>query len=68
MHFDANGEIITAFDITNWVTFSNGSFVRVKVGRLDPWAPQGQEFTLNDEQIEWHKSFNQVIKIHLSNT
>ncbi|XP_054849997.1 vomeronasal type-2 receptor 26-like [Eublepharis macularius] len=59
--FDDNGELKTVFDITNWVIFSNGSFARVKVGRLDPWAPQGQELTLNDDQIVWHSSFNQVV-------
>ncbi|XP_054850011.1 vomeronasal type-2 receptor 26-like [Eublepharis macularius] len=57
---DKTGEILTGFDVTNWVTFPNGSYVRVKVGRLDPRAPQGQELILNDDQIIWHRSFNQV--------
>nr|XP_056720324.1 vomeronasal type-2 receptor 26-like [Euleptes europaea] len=63
VHFDENGALVTSFDVTNWVTFSNGSFVRVKVGRLDPRAPQGQELTLNDDQIVWHRSFNQVVPL-----
>ncbi|XP_054850014.1 vomeronasal type-2 receptor 26-like [Eublepharis macularius] len=33
----------------------------LKVGRLDPQAPQGQELTLNDDQIVWHRSFNQAV-------
>nr|XP_056720325.1 vomeronasal type-2 receptor 26-like [Euleptes europaea] len=67
VHFDENRKLVTGFDVTNWVTFSNGTFVRVKVGKLDPWAPQGQELTLNEEQIEWHRSFNQVLPISVCN-
>ncbi|XP_054850012.1 vomeronasal type-2 receptor 26-like [Eublepharis macularius] len=67
VRFDENGKLITGFDVTNWVTFPNSSFARVKVGRLDPWAPEGQELTLNDDQIEWHRSFDQVLPISLCN-
>ncbi|XP_077169550.1 vomeronasal type-2 receptor 26-like [Paroedura picta] len=67
VHFDENGALVTSFDVTNWVTFSNGSFVRVKVGRLDPQAPQGLELTLNDDRIVWHRSFNQVLPLSLCN-
>lgn len=51
---------MAGFDVTNWVTFPNYSFARVKVGRLDPQAPRSKELTLYDDQIVWHKSFNQV--------
>ncbi|XP_048372633.1 vomeronasal type-2 receptor 26-like [Sphaerodactylus townsendi] len=67
VHFDENGALLTSFDVTNWVTFLNGSFVRVKVGRLDPRAPQGQELILNDDQIVWHRSFNQVLPLSVCN-
>lgn len=60
MRFDENGELVAGFDVTNWITFPNGSFLRVKVGRLDLQAPSGQELTINDDQIVWHRSFNQV--------
>lgn len=60
IQFDQNGELVTAFDVTNWVTFSNGSFARVKVGRLAPHAPSDEQLTLLDELIVWHRSFNQV--------
>lgn len=60
MSFDDNGELIAGFDITNWITFPNNSFARLKVGRLDPQAPSGKELTLNDDQIMWHRHFNQV--------
>lgn len=60
VHFDKNGELVAGFDVTNWVTFPNGSFLRVKVGQLYPQGPPGQEFTIDDRQIVWHRSFNQV--------
>ncbi|XP_015267826.1 PREDICTED: vomeronasal type-2 receptor 26-like [Gekko japonicus] len=59
LSFHENGEMKTGFDVTNWVTFTNGSFARVKVGRLDPWAPAGEELTLREDRIVWHKSFTQ---------
>nr|XP_056720340.1 vomeronasal type-2 receptor 26-like [Euleptes europaea] len=65
--FDENGEVKAGFDVTNWVTFSNGSFARVKVGRLDPQAPPGKELILNDDQIVWHRTFNQVVPLSICN-
>ncbi|XP_061447701.1 vomeronasal type-2 receptor 26-like [Rhineura floridana] len=67
VYFDKNGELIAGFDVINWITFPNGSFVRVKVGRLDPQAPLGNELTINDDQIVWHRSFNQVLPISVCN-
>nr|XP_034992720.1 vomeronasal type-2 receptor 26-like [Zootoca vivipara] len=54
------GELATGFDITNLITFPNRSYIRVKVGRLDPQAPPGKELTINDGQIEWHRDLTQV--------
>ncbi|XP_066486232.1 vomeronasal type-2 receptor 26-like [Tiliqua scincoides] len=67
VHFDKNRELVASFDVTNWVTFPNGSFLRVKVGRLDPQAPTGQELTINDSQIMWHRNFNQVVPLSRCN-
>ncbi|XP_033024360.1 vomeronasal type-2 receptor 26-like [Lacerta agilis] len=58
--FNKNGELVTGFDITNWVMFPNGSVVRVKIGKLEPQAPPGKQLTINDGQIVWHQIFNQV--------
>ncbi|XP_077169322.1 vomeronasal type-2 receptor 26-like [Paroedura picta] len=65
--FDENGELNVGFDVTNWVTFPNGSFARVKVGRLDPQAPPGDELTLHDDQIVWHRTFNQLVPLSVCN-
>ncbi|XP_054850030.1 vomeronasal type-2 receptor 26-like [Eublepharis macularius] len=58
--FDQNGELIEGFDIVNWCIFPNQSFLRVKVGRLDPRASQDNMLTIHEESITWHRSFNQT--------
>nr|XP_056720327.1 vomeronasal type-2 receptor 26-like [Euleptes europaea] len=65
IHFNENGELVEGFDVINWVTFPNGSLIRLKVGGLDPEAPQGQELTLSDDHIVWHRHFNQVLPLSL---
>ncbi|XP_054850296.1 vomeronasal type-2 receptor 26-like [Eublepharis macularius] len=67
VQFNVNGELVEGFDVTNWITFSNGSFIRVKVGRLAPQAPHGQELTINDDLIIWHRSFNEVLPLSKCN-
>ncbi|XP_077169583.1 vomeronasal type-2 receptor 26-like [Paroedura picta] len=67
IHFNENGELKSGFDVTNWVTFPNGSFIRLKVGRLDPWASPGEELTIHDDQIVWHRTFNQVLPLSVCN-
>ncbi|KAH0626605.1 hypothetical protein JD844_001685 [Phrynosoma platyrhinos] len=64
VHFNENREIVAAFD---WLMFSNGSMVRVKVGRLDLQAPPGQELTISKDQIVWHNIFNQVLPLSVCN-
>ncbi|XP_032092076.1 vomeronasal type-2 receptor 26-like [Thamnophis elegans] len=64
--FDENRELITGFNVANWITFHNNSFSRVKVGTLEPRAPPGRELTLSDDQIVWHRNFNQVRMLPLS--
>ncbi|XP_054850019.1 vomeronasal type-2 receptor 26-like [Eublepharis macularius] len=66
VHFDQYGELVAGFDVTNWVTFSNGSFARVKMGRLDPQASSNKELTLNDNQIVWHR-YGQVRPLSVCN-
>ncbi|XP_062992816.1 vomeronasal type-2 receptor 26-like [Elgaria multicarinata webbii] len=67
VRFDADGALVTGFDVTNWLMFPNGSVVRVKVGRLDPQASPNKRLTINDDRIVWHKSFNQVLPLSVCN-
>ncbi|XP_025029453.1 vomeronasal type-2 receptor 26-like [Python bivittatus] len=61
--FDQNGALIGGFDIVNWVAFANQSFHRVKVGKLDPHVSPDKMFSICDEAITWHSSFNQMLPI-----
>ncbi|XP_070810145.1 vomeronasal type-2 receptor 26-like [Pituophis catenifer annectens] len=65
--FNENMEIAEGFDIINMITFSNKSIQRVKVGRLDPNAADGNELIMNENLIAWHKDFNQVLPVSLCN-
>ncbi|XP_066486242.1 vomeronasal type-2 receptor 26-like [Tiliqua scincoides] len=65
--FDQKGELAAGFDIINWVTFPNRSFLSVQVGRVDAESPPGKQFTINEEAITWHRWFNQVLPITVCN-
>uniref|UniRef100_A0A670YZ86 G-protein coupled receptors family 3 profile domain-containing protein n=2 Tax=Pseudonaja textilis TaxID=8673 RepID=A0A670YZ86_PSETE len=49
--FDDKGELVTGLDLENWIIFPNQSFHRVKVGKLDPLASDGQMFTIHEETL-----------------
>uniref|UniRef100_A0ACB8FTG1 Uncharacterized protein n=1 Tax=Sphaerodactylus townsendi TaxID=933632 RepID=A0ACB8FTG1_9SAUR len=61
VHFNENGELEAGLDIVNWVTFPNQSFLRVKVGMLDPQTSPGHELSVKVEAITWPNTFNQVM-------
>nr|XP_028560621.1 vomeronasal type-2 receptor 26-like [Podarcis muralis] len=61
------GELAAGFDITNLVTFPNRSYIRVKVGRLDPQASPGKELTINEDRMKWHRDFTQVPPLSICN-
>nr|XP_028559477.1 vomeronasal type-2 receptor 26-like [Podarcis muralis] len=65
--FNQNGELESGFDIINWVTFPNQSFRRVKVGKIDPMAPQEEAFSICEEAIVWPSRFNQAQPLSLCN-
>ncbi|XP_053117352.1 vomeronasal type-2 receptor 26-like [Hemicordylus capensis] len=65
--FDKNGELIGGFDIINWVTFPNQSFLRVKIGNVDPLAPPNNRFTFHDDATVWPIRFNQVLPLSVCN-
>ncbi|XP_078234921.1 vomeronasal type-2 receptor 26-like [Pogona vitticeps] len=65
--FDEHGGLVAGFDIINWVTFPNLSFVRVKVGTLDPFLSPDKMFTIWDEDIVWPSNLKQVPPISRCN-
>ncbi|XP_044289011.1 vomeronasal type-2 receptor 26-like [Varanus komodoensis] len=65
--FNERWETEGGFDIMNMVIFPNASFQRVNVGRVDPKAAEGKVFTIHDDMIEWHTSFNQVLPLSVCN-
>ncbi|XP_042329577.1 vomeronasal type-2 receptor 26-like [Sceloporus undulatus] len=65
--FLKNRELEAGFDITNLVTFPNNSFMRIKVGRVDPGALPGQEFSIDKDKMVWHGSFHEVPPLSLCN-
>ncbi|XP_058036488.1 vomeronasal type-2 receptor 26-like [Ahaetulla prasina] len=54
------GEATGGFDITNFITFPNRSFQKVRIGKMDPTVPKGKELFINEDVIVWHPVFNQV--------
>uniref|UniRef100_H9GFF1 G-protein coupled receptors family 3 profile domain-containing protein n=1 Tax=Anolis carolinensis TaxID=28377 RepID=H9GFF1_ANOCA len=57
--FDQNGQIETNFDIINWITFPNQSFLQVKVGKVDPKAPRDTMLSISAGDITWPNMVNQ---------
>ncbi|XP_077774223.1 vomeronasal type-2 receptor 26-like [Podarcis muralis] len=58
--FDRKGALVAGFDIINWVTFPNESFLRVKVGKMYPQIPQEKGLRIHNEAIVWPSNFNQT--------
>nr|XP_056720174.1 vomeronasal type-2 receptor 26-like [Euleptes europaea] len=58
--FDENGELAAGCDIISWVTFPNRSFQRVQVGRVDLQAPEGEEFSIDEDVIVWKQRLHQT--------
>nr|XP_056720089.1 vomeronasal type-2 receptor 26-like [Euleptes europaea] len=65
--FDEHGELKGGFDITNLVTFPNESYVRVKIGRLDPQVPISKRFTIDEDRIKWNRHLAQLPPLSVCN-
>ncbi|XP_034261526.2 vomeronasal type-2 receptor 26-like [Pantherophis guttatus] len=65
--FDQNGKVATGFDIINWVTFPNQSFLRIKVGKVNPSAQLESLLSLSADNIVWANLFNQSQPLSLCN-
>ncbi|XP_015268524.1 PREDICTED: vomeronasal type-2 receptor 26-like [Gekko japonicus] len=65
--FNYNKEIGGGFDIMNLVTFPNKSYDKVKIGKVDPDAFEGEELIIDVDRIVWQSQFNQVVPISLCN-
>ncbi|XP_066486536.1 vomeronasal type-2 receptor 26-like [Tiliqua scincoides] len=61
--FNDKMEMVAGFDIMSVVMFPNSSFRKVKVGQLDPHAPEGQTFVIHEDNMAWQRSLNQVLPI-----
>ncbi|KAJ7313052.1 hypothetical protein JRQ81_004317 [Phrynocephalus forsythii] len=65
--FTQDGELEAGFDVIHWVPFPNRSFLRVRVGEVDPTAPHGKSFTIDEKAIMWPSRFNQALPLSLCN-
>ncbi|XP_061446512.1 vomeronasal type-2 receptor 26-like [Rhineura floridana] len=65
--FNEHGELAAGFDVTNLVTFPNNSYIRVKVGGLDPQAPPGKELSIDEDSIKWHRGLTEVPPVSVCN-
>ncbi|CAI5789982.1 vomeronasal type-2 receptor 26-like [Podarcis lilfordi] len=65
--FGENRELEAGFDITNMVTFPNNSFVKVKVARVDVESAPGQQISIDDNRMVWHRSFHQFPPLSVCN-
>ncbi|XP_060110908.1 vomeronasal type-2 receptor 26-like [Heteronotia binoei] len=65
--FNEHGELKGGFDITNMIAFPNKSYVRVKIGRLDPQVPRSQRVIIDEDEIKWNRHLPQVPPSSLCN-
>ncbi|XP_066485890.1 vomeronasal type-2 receptor 26-like [Tiliqua scincoides] len=51
-----NREFLSGYDIINWITFPNHTFLKVPVGMISA----NQEFTINEDAIVWNHRLRQI--------
>ncbi|XP_034286052.1 vomeronasal type-2 receptor 26-like [Pantherophis guttatus] len=65
--FGPNGELETGFDVFNWITFPNKSFLKVQIGKIDPMAPPEKLLTISAKEAVWPLIFNQTLPLSICN-
>ncbi|XP_077773976.1 vomeronasal type-2 receptor 26-like [Podarcis muralis] len=65
--FNDKQETEGGFDIMNIITFPNKSYQKVKVGRMDPNAPEGRELIINEYIIVWYEDLNKTLPLSVCN-
>nr|XP_033818235.1 vomeronasal type-2 receptor 26-like [Geotrypetes seraphini] len=60
MYMDENGDLAIEYDILNLIFFPDGTWKYEIVGHYNPYAPPGQDFTIDEKAIVWESSFNQT--------
>ncbi|XP_039222979.1 vomeronasal type-2 receptor 26-like [Crotalus tigris] len=65
--FNEKGELGTGFDIINWITFPNKTFLKVKIGKIDPLTSPEESFMISEENIIWPTMFNQALPLSACN-
>ncbi|XP_026544607.1 vomeronasal type-2 receptor 26-like [Notechis scutatus] len=65
--FGPNGELETGFDVFNWVTFPNKSFLKVQIGKINPLAPPEKLLTISAKNAVWPFIFNQTLPLSICN-
>ncbi|XP_067325691.1 vomeronasal type-2 receptor 26-like [Anolis sagrei] len=55
--FNQKGELVAGFDIINWAVLSNISFLKVKVGKINPQASPEKKFTITENNMTWPNKF-----------
>nr|XP_056719679.1 vomeronasal type-2 receptor 26-like [Euleptes europaea] len=66
--FNDNKEMEGGFDLINLVMFPNNSFLKVRVGRVDPSASKGENFSIHEEMIVWQSRFDQMVPLSVCNS
>ncbi|KAK9397906.1 type-2 vomeronasal receptor [Crotalus adamanteus] len=65
--FGPNGQLETGFDIFNWVTFPNKSFMKVQIGKIDSTEPPDKFLTIFEKDAIWPLRFNQTLPLSICN-
>nr|XP_033771435.1 vomeronasal type-2 receptor 26-like [Geotrypetes seraphini] len=58
--FDENGDLANGYYIINVVYLPNGTQINAIVGRYNPHAPSGQDFTIDEKAIMWDSTNTQI--------